>query len=157
TGLFDERFRDACEDQDLGHRASSLGIRFIYNDAITCLHNDQSRNLTRASRAQRRGAHDGVFFCAKYPTIHRRAGIAIVNGYVSRGDRPRLIFKKLAKQVLATEQSLWLLERVIAICERWQMPDAVMRRLYRLVLGLNIFRGWRSGLKTLEHGGFRRE
>jgi len=30
------------------------------------------------------------------------------------------------------------------------MPERALRRLYRLLIGLGIFRGWRDGLKTLE-------
>src|SRR5260370_32612007 len=83
TGLFDERFRVTCEDQDLAHRARQLGIRFLYNEDIACLHNDQVGELARYCSFQRRGARDTVLFCAKHPDVHGRAPIVTVNGYVA--------------------------------------------------------------------------
>jgi GT2 family glycosyltransferase len=149
-GLFDEQFRNSCEDQDLAHRASKIGIRFLYNTAISCLHNDQSGELKRYCQAQRRGAHDTVFFCAKYEAIHGGAAIARVNGYVSLSDGPALIFKKLVKSALSTRQLLTLIEKTIPLIERIRVSDPALWNLYRMLIGLYIFRGWREGLKTLK-------
>lgn len=151
TGLFDERFRTACEDQDLTHRARDVGIRFLYNASITCLHNDQVGDLKRYCRAQRPRTHDTALFCAKYPLIHGSAPVAICNGYVSLiKDSPLLIAKKLLKWFLSREPSINMLEQLVDVVERWPLPDFVLRRLYRLMIGLNMFRGWREGLRTLE-------
>ncbi len=38
-----------------------MGIRFIYNDAIDCLHNDAAADLGRYCLFQERGASDTVF------------------------------------------------------------------------------------------------
>jgi GT2 family glycosyltransferase len=148
-GLFDEQFRNSCEDQDLAHRAQEVGTRFLYNAAITCLHNDQAGELKRYCRAQQRGAHDTVFFCAKYPAIHGGAAIARVNSYVSLNDSPALIVKKLIKSALATRPMITLIENTVSIAERIRVPDGVLWKLYRVLIGLYIFRGWRSGLQTL--------
>ena len=149
-GLFDEQFRNSCEDHDLAHRAGEIGRRFLYNNAITCVHNDQAGELKRYCHAQRRGAQDTVFFCAKYPAIHGGAAIARVNGYVSFSDGPALIIKKIAKKMLATRPIVALIEKTILLAERFGMPDSALWNLYRVLIGLYIFRGWREGLKTLK-------
>src|SRR5262245_11463388 len=100
-GLFDEQFRNSCEDQDLAHRAQDAGLRFLYNAEITCLHNDQAGELKRYCRSQQRGAHDTVLFCYKHPE-HQVAPIVRVNGYAALSDGPVLILKKGIKLLLAT-------------------------------------------------------
>ncbi len=150
TGLFDEQFRVTCEDQDLAHRARQVGIGFLYNEQITCLHNDQAGDLARYCRFQRRGAHDTVRLCAKYPDVHGGSPLISANGYLTLRQSPILWAKKLAKRVLSTGAVMAVLFRVVAISERAYLPERALRRLYRLLIGLSIFRGWRDGLETLE-------
>lgn len=149
TGLFDEKFRVTCEDQDLAHRARQVGIRFLYNEDIACLHNDQVGELARYCRFQRRGAHDTVRLCAKYPNVHGGSPLISANGYLTLRDSPILWLKKLVKRVLSMDAVMTMLFWLVAVCERGYVPERALRRLYRLLIGLSIFRGWREGLKTL--------
>jgi GT2 family glycosyltransferase len=148
-GLFDERFRVTCEDQDLAHRASEIGVRFVYSAAIRAVHNDQSANLRSYCRFQQRGARDTVLLCLKYPG-HRGAEVVRVNGYVERRDGPRLIAKKLLKLVLARPSPMWLVERAIRVAEFARLPDPLLGRAYRGLIGLYTFRGWREGLVRMD-------
>ncbi len=148
-GPFDEQFRTTCEDQDWAMRARECGIRFLYNTNITCLHNDQAGDLLRQCRFQTRGAHDTVLFCYKHPG-HRQAPIACINGYITRGDGLTLIGKKLGKAMLATAPLRYALERFIALAEKLRAPEPLLWRLYRLLIGVYLFRGWRNGLATLK-------
>lgn len=150
TGLFDERFRVACEDQDLTHRARDAGIRFLYDEHITCVHNDQVGDLRRYCLAQRPRTRDTVLFCAKYPAIHGNAMVARVNGYASLRDGPTLLGKKVVKLLLSKDPILEVLERLASIGEKCGWPERLQRRLFRLLVGLNMFRGWRQGLELLK-------
>lgn len=145
AGLFDEQFRNTCEDQDLTHRARAIGIRFLYNTEITCLHNDQSGDLKRYCEAQRCGARDTVRFCAKYPAEHGGAPIARVNGLMTRDDGFVVGIRKLLKALLAMPPMMAALELAIRLAERG-LGDAPLHRLYQLLIGVYIFRGWREGL-----------
>jgi GT2 family glycosyltransferase len=146
TGLFDERFRVTCEDQDLGQRAQQQGIRFLYNTALDCVHNDQAADLKRYCLFQRRGAADTARLCAKYPDVHGGAPIARLSGYLARRDGARLAARKVAKEALATAPAMRMIDRAIATGERLRLPDAWLFRGYRLVIGLHTFRGFREGL-----------
>jgi GT2 family glycosyltransferase len=145
-GLFDERFRNACEDQDLAQRAAAAGIRFLYTDRIDCLHNDQHADLRRYCRLQQRGAVDTVRLCRKYPAVHGEAPIARENGPLARRDPPSVAAKKAVKLMLARPIPTGLIERLVAVMERARAPDRLLFRLYRALIGLYIFRGWRQGL-----------
>jgi glycosyltransferase involved in cell wall biosynthesis len=149
-GPFDEQFRTTCEDQDWAHRAKEIGIRFLYNTHITCLHNDQAGDLLRQCHFQERGAHDTVLFCYKHP-VHRAASIVRVNGYLSLSDGPILLLKKVIKSVMATRLLRKLVERLISSAESRRLPERWLWRLYRMLIGIYIFHGWRRGLATLKN------
>ncbi len=152
AGLFDEQFRNTCEDQDLTHRARAIGIRFLYNTEITCLHNDQSGDLKRYCEAQRRGARDTVRFCAKYPAEHGEAPVARANGPVMREDGTVEVAKKVLKRLLALPAMTAALELTVRIAER-ALSDDPLHRLYRLLIGVYTFRGWREGLREARPAG----
>ena len=147
TGLFDAQFRHSCEDQDLAHRAREVGIRFLYNASITCLHNDQAGDLKRCCKQQQRFAEQTVAFCDKYPAIHGDSELARVNGLISSRDSMRAIAKKLAKWLLSRRLPTKSFEALITLSEWLGLPDAVLFRMYRPLIGLYIFRGWRAGLR----------
>lgn len=148
-GPFDEQFRTTCEDQDWAHSAKDFGIRFLYNTAIICLHNDQAGDLRRQCNFQERGAHDTVLFCYKHP-IHRTAPIVRVNGYFSPDDGLVLSLKKLMKVVIAIKPMSYLFEKIIRLSEALHLPEPLLWRLYRMMIGVYVFRGWRRGLVTLQ-------
>jgi glycosyltransferase involved in cell wall biosynthesis len=150
TGLFDEQFRNSCEDQDLAHQARAVGIRFLYDERIRSLHNDQVDDLGRVCQQQYRFAHDCALFCAKRPEVHGESPFHRTNGHLSVSDPLSRSIRKLAKSVLSTGSSRGAIERVIALAERARAPESLLFRLYRGLIGLYIFAGWRAGLRTLE-------
>ena len=152
VGPFDERFRSTCEDQDLAVRARAAGIRFLYDASIDSLHNDQAGDLLRCCRAQRRGTHDTALFCAKHPERHGDSPFARANGPWTARDGVRLGAKKGAKWLLSREPMLRVLDRAVPWLERVRLPEPLLRRAYRGLIGLHTFRGWREGLATLERG-----
>jgi GT2 family glycosyltransferase len=149
VGLFDEQFRVTCEDQDLAHRATQQGIRFIYNAALECVHNDHAADLARYCRFQQRGARDTVRLLRKLPEVHGGAPIARVNGYMSWSDGPSLLARKAVKRVLSTGVGLAVVARLIALAERLRLPDRWLAVGYRALIGLHIFRGGREGLREV--------
>lgn len=150
TGLFDEQFRMSCEDQDLAHHARAAGIRFLYNAAITCLHNDQVGDLHRFCRAQVPRMRDTALFCDKWKVEHGNAPVGRLNGYMRLKDGPWLLLRKLIKVVSATRPATACLEMGTDVAERLRLPDPMLMRLYSLLIGAYMFRGWREGLRVLE-------
>lgn len=150
TGIFDEQFRNSCEDQDLAHRAKLVGIRFLYNAGITCLHNDQVSQIKRCCWQQERFAHETVLLVDKYPAIHGHCELARKNGYASRDDKTSILIKKISKSVMSSTPMLATIEAGILLAERLRLSEDRLFRLYRALLGLYIFRGWRRGLETVK-------
>jgi glycosyltransferase involved in cell wall biosynthesis len=153
VGLFDERFRVTCEDQDLAERAATCGVRFIYNTRLECVHNDQAADLHRYCAFQQRGARDTVRLCEKYPERHSQAPIVTLNAYVLPTDGVARRTRKVVKSILATRSAIRATEMLIEVGERRGWPERVLRRAYRFVIGLYTFRGFREGLR--DAGGRR--
>lgn len=147
-GLFDERFRNSCEDQDLAERAMAIGVRFLYDDRIRCVHNDQVGDLDRFCRQQYWFAHDGSMFCRKWPEKHGRSPLEAANGLPLPGEPVRSRLRKAMKRSLSVPAVLIAIRRLIALLERVGAPDPVLARFYRLLSGLHIFRGWRAGTRA---------
>jgi glycosyltransferase involved in cell wall biosynthesis len=146
-GLFDEQFRVTCEDQDLTQRATAIGVRFVLNPAIACVHNDASAEVSRYCRFQRNGAADTVRLVRKYPALHGDAELVGVNGPVARPDPPRLLAAKLIKRVGSANAALPAGTALVRVLEAAGASDRVLFWTYRKLIGLYTFRGWREGLK----------
>jgi GT2 family glycosyltransferase len=148
-GLFDERFRTTCEDQDLAHRAEPLGASFLYDESITCIHNDQASNLERYGSFSERGAADGVLFCRKWAPVHGSAEIVRANDPIRLRDGLPLIIKKALKRLLAHPQPMHALHWLAGVAERAGASDRTLARLYQITIGVHMQRGWTRGRKAL--------
>lgn len=154
-GLFDEQFRTSCEDVDLAYRARQAGIRFLYNESIRSLHNDQVGDLRRYCRAQIPRTRDTVHYYFKHQGYYQTHGappIARLNAAIRLQDGPALILRKLAKRLLAAPPITQGIELLTHAGERARLPDPLLWRLYRLLVGIYMFRGWRIGMEGYLRG-----
>src|SRR5262249_12285787 len=93
---------------------------------------------------------DTVLFCEKWKAEHAGAPVARLNGYIRLKDGPVLIARKALKRALALGPVTRALERVIRAAEGIALPDRVLWRMYQLLVGVYMFRGWREGLRLVE-------
>jgi len=147
-GGFDEGFTIASgEDWDLGLRARRRGIHILYHPGIVVVHNDWAVDLQRFCERQRLYSISDVRLWRKYGDESPRARLVRESSPVDwRGDRPRLIVKKLLKRTLATWPGRALIHGVSRVSERIA-PESWCRRTYDVAVGVAIFRGVREGLR----------
>lgn len=144
-GGFDEEFPVAgAEDQDFSLRARAAGHRLLLDPRIRCLHNDNRLTLRAYCEREERSASTMPFLARKYPEQFGHAPYVRENRPISRADPPRLALKKAAKAMLATPTMLECLHRLTSLLERSSFPEAQLRRLYPVLLGLHLYRGFRS-------------
>ena len=131
------------EDREFSMRAIRAGGRVIRDDGIRLLHNDQTITFEQFCLREERSAQTIAVLARKHPDAERSRTFTAVNGPITDGDRPVAIAKKLFKRLLATPP-------LISCCtdgarrreaRAWR-PD--MGRLYSGVVGVHIFRGFRS-------------
>ena len=88
-------------------------------------------------------------FCAKHGGEHAGSPLERANGPLALADGPLGIARKAAKWLLSRDPVLAVLVRAVPLLECAGTPERVLRRVYRGLIGLHIFRGWRDGLRTL--------
>jgi hypothetical protein len=140
---------------DLAYRARQAGIRFLYNEGIRSLHNDQVGDLGRYCRAQISRTRDTVNYYFKHQSYYQTHGsppVARLNAVIRVQDGPALIAKKLAKRLLAVPPVTRGIELLTRAGEQARLPDPLLWRLYRLLVGIYMYRGWKVGLEGYLRG-----
>lgn len=145
VGGFDESFPLAgAEDQDFSMRARAAGMTLLLDTRICSLHNDNNFTLEGYCTREHRSAQTVAILARKYPAELAGTRYVRENRPISAGDPPRLVGKKLLKQALGRDLVLRSAQRAVALLERAHLPDRALRRLYRGLLGLYLFRGFRK-------------
>jgi GT2 family glycosyltransferase len=148
-GGFDERFPVAgAEDQDLSLRAREAGHLLVLDTSIVCLHNDNRVDLAAYCAREERSAQTMPLLSQKYPETFGTTPYVVENRPVCRTDSPRLVVKKSIKQLLSFAPCLSALHAVARIAEALRLPEERLQYIYRLLLGLHLFRGFRRAWPT---------
>lgn len=144
-GGFDERFPVAgAEDQDFSIRARAAGCVLLLDPTIRCLHNDNRLTLRAYCEREERSAKTMPLLVRKHPEQFGDSAYVRENTPPLRNDPKGLVFKKRLRWALSRQPVLQALHALTAGAERIRMPERMLQRLYRLLLGLHLFRGFRS-------------
>ncbi len=144
-GGFDESFPCAgAEDQEFSLRARMAGCLLLVAPQIRLLHNDWRLDLRAYCAREEQKAQTMPFLARKHPDEFNHLRYVSENRPIEQGDSIQLIIKKLAKTSLATRPVLATLRPLTRLFEAAHLPDRALYKLYRLQLGLYLFRGFRS-------------
>jgi GT2 family glycosyltransferase len=145
-GGFDADFPYAgTEDQDFSLRARKAGYRLLRNREIRPFHNDPHATLRQFCAREARGAESVVVLGRKHPeAIGDFARLAPV----SREDGPSLIAVKLLKRALSGDLQLRAIHGMVDQLERLGVSDSRLYGIYRRVIGLYLFKGYRKAFEV---------
>jgi GT2 family glycosyltransferase len=142
------------EDQDLALRHTSAGGRIAFVPAAGSVHHDSALDVRSYCRRVEWGSEAMIPFCLRYHDWPDNVERARVNGPTRWGaESPALSLRKLVKSALALPVVTACLFRVAALLERRAPVSRLLDRVYRLLLGVHILRGYRRGLKRYGPGG----
>ncbi len=150
-GGFDESYGIASvEDLDLAMRAWQQGIRILYVPALLGVHNDWAGFTIRDyCERQRSYTRSEPLFAAKWGEAYPRPDIRRENSPPQWDtDPPSLWARKQLKRLLNWRPLSAALFAKCALLERVCPWPPVLWRLYRLLLGAAIYRGYQEGLET---------
>lgn len=149
VGGFDADFPLAgAEDQDLSVRARAEGALLLLDSKIHCLHNDHYLSRRAYCEREERSARTMPFLVRKHAAELGNLRYARENRPIGAGDPATLIVKKALKAVFSSRPVLGLLHGLARVGEAARAPEALLRPLYRGLLGLHLFRGFRNSWKT---------
>jgi GT2 family glycosyltransferase len=156
-GGFDREI-ESGEDQDLALRHTACGGLVAYVPEATGLHRDEALDLARYCRRTEWGSEHILAFCRRYPEWADNRERDRVNGPTRWGGEPfSASAKKTLKRLLATapgRAALFVLARAL---ERGAPESAALQSLYRGLLGVHTFRGYRRGLERMRSMSVERQ
>ncbi len=122
------------EDQDLALRHTSSGGRIAFIPEARVIHRDNAVDLRAYCRRAEWGSRMMVLFCRRYPDFPDNVARRRVNGPFDP-----------VKAFLSTRGLRGILFRTAEMLERTAPDSALLDRLYRGLLGIHIYRGYRDG------------
>jgi GT2 family glycosyltransferase len=147
-GGFDEGYPYGCEDQDFAGRADRAGVPILFSTRTTAVHVESHNTLRKLCRRQQMGARDTVRFLKRFAVEERlgRPEIARLNDPVSwSGDGTALAGKKTLRWLITARGIGALTFGLIGVYERMMPNSQMLGRLYDLIVGAYVQKGWREG------------
>jgi len=136
------------EDQDLALRFSARGGRIAYLPEADVIHRDSVANIASYARRHEWGARAMAPFLRRYPARTENAARLQPGTSLRRARSPAEARRILSRRALSHEWVLRSLRGLIVGAERGGAGDRTLFHLYRMLLGLHLFRGFREGLAT---------
>jgi glycosyltransferase involved in cell wall biosynthesis len=142
---FDVELRSA-EDQDLALRHTSRGGMIAFIPEAIAIHNDSAIDIRTYCKRSEWGARQMVSFNQRYPDWPDNIERERVNGPTKLGKEPlALSFSKSLKAVLGLPPMLAGMFSVAHLLERSAPESFALVRVYQLLLGAHLFKGYRNG------------
>ena len=143
------------DDVDFGYRAHLKGYRLLGTSKAIAEHWDYSisNRITACQRFYRAG-RSAVWLFKRHPELQTLIPMLYDKTPIAWGqDSPRLIVRKLARLVVSSPPVLGSMVKLVSILEQHYPSPMVLRRLYYLLHGANLFQGYREGLRVFELAG----
>lgn len=138
----------SAEDQDLALRHSSRGGRIVYLPEANGIHEDDALDIRSYCRRAGWGAEALVPFLERHPELPENRRRIEMNGPIDwAGDPAPVLARKLLKLALGRRVPLSALFAVAERLERSTPHSAALPRLYRLLIGIYLMRGFAAGFR----------
>jgi len=136
------------EDQDLALRHTARGGRLAYLPEAAALHRDRAMDVRGYCRRHEAGSAAIVPFLRRHPDRRENRERERLWGPVRWGaEAPGASLRKLFKAALGTAPALAILFKGVDILERQAPDSSLLDRLYRLLLGIHLRKGYLRGLR----------
>lgn len=150
-GGFDEDFpRSGFEDIEFAYRASQLAFSLVYSPKAAGDH-VHFGTLTEVGQHMYRYQMSAVLLVKKHPELEGRIGHLRDKEPIHwRQDGPRLVARKVLRQMLARPFSMGVLQRTVNVLQKLYPFPPLLRFLYWQILGGHLLLGYRAGLRQYD-------
>ena len=140
------------DDVDFGYRAHLKGFRLAGTSKAIAEHWDHSiSSRTMACQRFYRAGKSAVWLFKRHPELQTLIPMLHDKTPPAWGqDSPLLIARKTARRLMASPPVLGSMIKLISILEQYYPSPAVLRRLYYLLHGANLFQGFQEGLREFK-------
>jgi len=139
----------SSEDQDLALRHRARGREMVFLPAAEAIHWDQSIDIRSYCRRAEWGSRHMIPFCERHHDLPDNVERDRVNGPLRLSREPvSQSARKLIKRTIATAPVVAVLFGIASLLERSAPNGHALNRVYRLLLGAHILRGFRNGRRS---------
>ncbi len=141
--------RGAWTDVLFGYHAHQHGLKIQQCVEAIALHNDYASTALQVQcRVIAKAAQEAPLLFSRYPDLRQHLPMFRDKGPIQwRNDPPRLIARKLARQVASSRPVMWAMERSVPILERRAPQSRLLPLFYRWIVSGYIYHGYRDGLR----------
>jgi glycosyltransferase involved in cell wall biosynthesis len=143
------------DDVDFGYRAHLKGFRLVGISQAIAEHWDPSiSNRTAACQRFYRAGRSAVWLFKRHPELKTLIPMLYDKTPPAwRQDSALLIARKLARHLVSSATVVGGIVKLANILEKHYPSPVVLRRLYYLLHGANLFQGYRKGLSEYRLAG----
>jgi len=137
-------------DLEFAYRASQMGYEFRTVDKARIIHRDYTvQNLKTACKRAEQVSNWAVALLNNYPELSEYIPMLEDKKPINwRNDKSSMMIRKLFRKIVSTGISIELMENLTKIIEVYPQNPALLRPLYRWIIGAYIYRGYRQGLRV---------
>jgi glycosyltransferase involved in cell wall biosynthesis len=137
------------DDVDFGYRAHLKGFRLLGTSKAMAEHWDYSiADRTKACQRFYRAGRSAVWLFKRHPQLQTLIPMLHDKTPLVWGqDSLFLIVRKLGRRLVSSRPVLGSLITLVSILERYYPSPLLLRRLYYLLHGANLFQGYSAGLR----------
>lgn len=142
----------SAEDQDFALRHTAQGGQIAFLPEASVIHQDKALDIRGYCQRNEWGSRLMLPFYERYPDLSPNVERERINGLAKWGKEPLLnSFRKAIKTLLSSKVSVNILFKIASTLEKTKPDSSALDKVYRLLLGAHIFRGYRAAMKEKDN------
>lgn len=138
----------SSEDQDFALRHTAQGGQIAFLPEASVIHSDKALNIRDYCQRNEWGSRLMLPFYQRYPDFPLNIERERINGLIRWGKEPFLqSLRKTVKLVISSKILISLLFKVADVFEKIAPNNSLLDKIYRLLLGAHIFRGYQTAMR----------
>ncbi len=135
----------SSEDQDFALRHTGQGGQIAFLPEASVIHRDNALDIRGYCQRNEWGSRLMKPFYQRYPEFTANVERERINGFAQWGKEPfSNSIRKTVKAMIASKIGIGTLFKTADILEKVAPDSSVLDKVYRLLLGAHIFRGYRT-------------
>lgn len=149
-GWIDQPRDYGFQDLEFMYRCANHGMEMLYASGATTYHHDHATTLAKVcQRLERASSSAATHLFVQHPELRSQLPMFREKEPIAwHQDPPRLILRKLARQIIWSRPAMWAMQRAVPILERRAPESALLPSFYQWIVSGYIFRGYRDGLRA---------
>lgn len=142
----------SAEDQDFALRHTAQGGQIAFLPEASVIHQDKALDIRGYCQRNEWGSRLMLPFYERYPNFSANIERERINGKVRLGKEPiGNSLRKIFKTLISSKVSVNILFKIASILEKTKPNSSALDKVYRLLLGAHIFRGYRMAMKEKDN------